>query len=48
MSIKSINKLIKELEIEKDNRSPDKYGYIEYDIYKNIIKRLKEANKDEH
>ena len=44
MSIEAISKLIKELEKERDNRSPDKYGYVEYDVYKSIIKRLKEVN----
>lgn len=39
--IRDINKLIKELEKERDSCSPDKYGYVEHDVYKSIIERLK-------
>ena len=39
-----INKFIKELEKERDSCSPDKYGYVEADVYEKIIKRLREIN----
>ena len=38
-----IEKLIKDLEEKYDHCSPDKYGYIESDVYKYVIKKLKEA-----
>ena len=39
-----INKLMKDLEKERDSCSPDKYGYVEADIYEKVIKRLNEIN----
>ncbi len=37
----TLKKFIKELEKERDTCSPDKYGYVESDVYKKVIKRLK-------
>jgi len=37
-----VKNFIKELKKEIKNCSPDKYGYVESDVYKKVIKRLKE------
>jgi len=36
-----IRDLIKELEEEMNACSPDKYGYVESDVYKKVILKLK-------
>ena len=38
---KDIKELIKELEKEINACSPDKYGYVESDVYKKVILKLK-------
>jgi hypothetical protein len=38
---KEIKKIIKDLEMERDTCSSDKYGYIESDVYKKVVEKIK-------